>query len=94
MLLNEEQLAQVKEMAKVFLLPREIALILEVDVDAFVAACNDQRTAVYRSYQGGRLLSVFELRKNVLQLANSGSSPAQTMALELLRESEMKMLDR
>lgn len=92
--LNEEQLSQVRELAKVFFTPKEIAIYLQCDIPAFAEACHEEGSAVFMAFHGGRLESTFELRKNIMQLANSGSSPAQTMALELLKSSEMKMIDR
>jgi hypothetical protein len=92
--LNEQELEQVKELAKVFFTPKEIAIYLQADLNDFVDACSIEGHPIYMAFHSGRLQTTYELRKNIMQLANSGSSPAQSMALDLLKTSEMKMIDR
>ena len=92
--LSKDQLDQVRELAKVFFSPKDIAIFLQVDPGEFSESCRDEQDPIYKAYYGGRLESEFEVRKSVLQLAISGSSPAQTMMLELLKNSTMKLSDR
>lgn len=90
---SDEILQQVRELAKLFFTPKEIAIILELD-DFFGMQCLDESSPAYKAYMAGKLQSEMELRKNILQLANSGSSPAQTMALDMLKQTNLKILDR
>lgn len=84
---------EIKSMSAVFLTPKEIAIILEFDVVQFTNACNAEGSMIYQAFQSGRMKSEYELRQSILKLAKSGSSPAQTMALELLNDSKQKMID-
>jgi hypothetical protein len=91
--LTNDDLAEVKKLSAVFFTPKEIADILEVERTAFVDACNDDTTDVYEAFTGGLLLSEYEIRTSVLKLAKAGSSPAQAMALDLLKKVRVKMMD-
>lgn len=79
-------------MAAVFLAPAEIAIMLELDVLEVKAAMQDEAHPFYRAFFKGRLQSEFDLRRSIVKLATSGSSPAQTMAMDLLNKSKLKML--
>lgn len=91
--INDEDLAEIQAFGATFLTPKEIAIIMEMDQHSFIEACSDESTKIYKSYHSGRLKSEFELRQAVYKLAKSGSSPAQTMMLDLINESKQKMLD-
>jgi len=91
--ITEAEIEEIKSMAAVFFTPKEIALVLEVDVKAFAEACNKEGNRFYNAFAGGRLQSEFELRQSIVKLAKSGSSPAQTMSLEMVKNSQMKMMD-
>ncbi len=91
---SNEQIEQVKELASVFFSPREIATILELPVDEFQQDCLNENNAVGKAYLAGKLKKEWELRKSIIQLATSGSSPAQAMSMELVKQNNLKMLDR
>lgn len=92
--LTGADLQQVKDLAALFFTPREIAVMLEVDPLAFCDLCLAEGTTIYQAFQGGRLQAEVDLRTSITKLAKSGSSPAQTMAMDLLKQSRAKMLDR
>jgi hypothetical protein len=92
--INEEHLAHIEELGKHFFTPREIATMLEIDQTTMTDAMNDIETSIYRSYNKGFLQSEYELRKCILQLALSGSSPAQAMAKDIKDKATIKKLDR
>ena len=92
--LNDEQLTQVRELARHFFTPKEIAIYLQVDIPAFMDAVMDEADPVFLAYQGGVLQTKYDINKQVLQLANSGSSPAQLMALGMMKDAKMKEADR
>lgn len=91
---SNDQLKEIGELAAVFFTPKEIALILEFPVEEFMLDCLDIKTPPGQAFHAGKLKSEFELRKSVLSLAKSGSSPAQSMALDLVKSANMKMIDR
>ena len=89
--ITDADLEEISKMAVVFFTPKEIAMVLEVDVNAFIEACNTEGDKCYTAFMSGRLKSEYELRLSVVKLAKQGSSPAQTMSLEMLKQSQMKM---
>ena len=91
--ISKEDLDEIRKMAGVFLTPKEIATVLEADHVAFTEACNTEGNEIYNAFAGGRLQSIFEVRQSVVKLAKQGSSPAQTMSMEMIRNSSMKMKD-
>ncbi len=90
--ITDAEIEEIKTMAAVFFTPKEIALVLEVDANEFIEACTAEGNKFYNAFAGGRLKSEFELRLSIVKLAKSGSSPAQTMSMEMLKNSQMKMM--
>ena len=62
----------------------EIAVILEVDPLQLFAVLEEQDNPVFRAFQRGRLKREAEVRKGIFDLAQNGSSPAQTFAMKLI----------
>jgi len=91
---SNEQLSEITSLAEVFFTPKEIAMILEVDPQEFIDICNDAGTEVGKAFNKGKLMSEFKVRKSIVQLANSGSSPAQAMVLEMMKQQKINQLDR
>lgn len=91
--ITDQDLKEVESLASLFFTPKEIALQLEIEEELILSAVDDPTTGIYRAFQCGRLQSEMELRKSIIKLAKSGSSPAQTMAMDLLMKSKIKMLD-
>jgi hypothetical protein len=46
----------------------------------------DETSDAYKAYQKGFLQSQFAVRKNIIEMAKNGSSPAQTMAEKLIKD--------
>ena len=92
--ITPEDLEEIKRLAGMFYTPREISVVTEADPFVFIEACEEEGTPVWQAFQAGRLLCETELRMSIIKLAKAGSSPAQTMALQMLRDSKIKMLDR
>lgn len=90
--ITDEELGEVKNLAELFFTPAEIALMLELNDTEVTESARDEESKFYRAFQSGRLQSELELRKSILKLAKSGSSPAQTMAIDMLNKSKIKML--
>lgn len=92
--LTPEDLAEVENLAGLFFSPREIAVMLELILPEILEQLDNSEGNFYRAFQKGRLQNEVNLRKAIMQLARAGSSPAQTMAMDLLNKSKAKMLDR
>jgi hypothetical protein len=87
--ITKEDLALVEDLASMFFTPREIAVMIEVNPNDAVTECSSEGNEFYNAFQKGRLQSEMELRKSIIKLAKSGSSPAQTMSLDLLNKSRV-----
>mgnify|MGYP001582592429 CR=1 FL=1 len=91
--ITAEDLAEINKLAAAFYVPKEIAMILELPTGLFMEACTTEGTECFNAFNGGRLKSEYEVRAAVVQLAKAGSSPAQTMAMQMINTSKMKMMD-
>lgn len=89
MVYTEEQLEQVEKLASIFMKPSAIALIIEVDADAFRVDIADPSSEVGRRYRKGKALSQVEINSQEMQLAKVGSP----MALENVRHNLLDMED-
>ena len=66
----------------------EIAVILEIDPAELAVLLQDQDNPVFRAFQRGRLKREAEVRKGIFDLAQNGSSPAQTFAMKLIENAK------
>ncbi len=78
--MNEEQIKEVTTMAAAFMTKAEIAAVMEFE-DAVLAS-----DVFVRAFDAGYLHSKFKVQKSVVDLAQAGSSPAQTMAAKMMTE--------
>lgn len=92
--ITQEELEEVERLAALYFTPREIALMLQINFSEILPQFDIEDGNFYSSFQSGRLQSEVDLRKGILQLAKAGSSPAQTMAMDLFNKSNAKMLDK
>lgn len=87
--LNEAELEVVMEMSALFYSPKEIAVALEVDPDAFITEVRSECGDIYRTYMKGYLEGDIGLRKSVMESALHGSSPAQAMMREIQKSGKI-----
>ena len=66
----------------------EIAVIMEVDPVELSDLLLDKQSPACKAFQRGRLKREAELRKGIFDLAQNGSSPAQTMAIKLIENAK------
>lgn len=90
--ITDAELQEIQNMAAVFFTPGQIAQVMELDAKVFEEECNTAGNKFYDAFAGARLKSEYELRWSIVKLAKSGSSPAQTMALEMVKNSQLKMM--
>lgn len=69
---------------------REIAVILGIDSDAFIANIDDRSTEASRAYSLGKLKAKAELGKRIQTMSKQGSGPAQTLERKMRLETEVK----
>mgnify|MGYP000400943219 CR=1 FL=1 len=79
--LTPDQLDHITEYGKAFFSPDEVELIMEID--GLAKNLQIINSTSYRAYQKGLLTSMFAVRKNIVKMAENGSSPAQTQIEKL-----------
>lgn len=91
MTFNEEQLSQMEEYAAALLSVAETAVLLGLtseQADEFAEHIKNHRDSPeYIAFNRGRLLTKFELRRKVIDLAKRGSPAAQPIAEKYMHES-------
>jgi hypothetical protein len=83
MLLSEEQINEIEQMAELFFSVVDIAANIEVDPLDLHDAILSESGPAYAAYKRGWLRGEIPLRKAIAQAAANGSNPAQTMLFEL-----------
>lgn len=84
----EDRLKQIESLGEALMEPNEAAAILEEpDLEAKIA---QDGTPEHRAYCKGQLTTVFEVRKNMIEMAKNGSNPAQKEVLNLLKDYAYK----
>jgi len=63
-------------------------VILEVDPAELRTLLEDQDNPIFTAFQRGRLKREAEVRKGIFDLAQNGSSPAQTFAMKLIENAK------
>ena len=86
--LNESFITEVETYASLMFTKEEIAVILEVDPPSLISLLQDQDNPVFKAFQKGRLKREAEVRKGIFDLAQNGSSPAQTFAMKLIENAK------
>lgn len=87
--LSKEQLKQVTEWAQMLFTPEEIAIVLQVEVHALQSSIESRQGEAYAAYKRGQLLTIGKIRKAIIELAESGSSPAQTLAMSMIENLQI-----
>lgn len=85
-------LEEIEKLAGLFLSPKAIAIIIQMDYDDFVDALDDESTEIHKRYYKGSYEAEATLRQSIIKLANQGSSPAQEMVrkyVEKQRNAEL-----
>lgn len=87
--LNDEQLNEVKNFAKLLFLPKEISILIGLPTEqqaAFIHDCSIPGNKSYESFLFGRLTTESEIRKTIVENAIAGSKDAQTLAIKYLND--------
>jgi len=92
MILSENQFEKLEQYAAAFFSFKEIALLLEVDIEDFIDEIENENSEVFKRYESSRLKSEFEIRNEIIKMAKMGSPAAQTEALKLIAKHKTKNL--
>lgn len=87
--ITNELLVDVEHYASLMFSKKEIAIIIEMDEKVFADLLQDDKGPVFKAFTRGRLKKEALIRKSVFELAQNGSSPAQTFAIKLIQNAKM-----
>lgn len=101
--LSEEQKEEIEALAGLRFSPEIIAVIMEIDVAIFLKEYGyseeeirkilnkyNAQSELFKTVEKGRLQAEAELRKSIFDMAKAGSSPAQTIAREIIKEAQIR----
>jgi len=88
-MLNSEELKELEALAGAFLNLDEAAVILQCDATKLKELVAMTDSPEHEHYERGRLLSEYETRKAIIDQAKAGSSPAQVLAMGLIKKLNM-----
>lgn len=83
---SDEEMELLKTMAAAMMTLDEICRALEWNVDDFKAEMANRDSVIYKAYWAAFLKQKAALHKVIFEHAESGSSPAQTMAERILKQ--------
>ena len=90
--MDNAQLSDLETYASLMFTKNEIAVIMEMDPHDLSDKIGDPQSPAGKAFQRGRLKREAELRKGIFDLAQNGSSPAQTLALKLVENAKAEDL--
>ncbi len=82
---------QITRMAAAAFTPAEIGFALGIDKTTFYTWMQDDDHPASSAFYKGFYSSELTVRESVFQLARSGSSPAQTLAVKLIEETRKNL---
>lgn len=91
MQLTDQQIEIIERAGAALCKPSEAARLSGIEVDTFKNELHNTESKIYQAYYSGFENTKLELKESTIAIAKQGSSPAQTFAFALLRESEMEM---
>lgn len=89
MKLSKEQLEKITELSSLFLSPREIACLMDLDIPTLLDRIADSSSPEAIAYFKGKTLSKYEIRQKVIALAKMGSPAAETLAERYIEQQRL-----
>ena len=87
-LMTTQLMKDIEQYSSLMFTKAEIAEILEMPSDAFMELLENDEEA-FKAFRKGRLVQEAKLRKAIFDLADNGSSPAQTLANSMIIDAKM-----
>jgi len=92
MLLTEEQLNEVEQLAGCNYTVRQIAMYFDLDLKLLYAWYQDEESEFRYHYDRGQLISNFEVDKKLLEDAKAGNLTATAQFKKISRENQLNNL--
>ena len=90
-MLTDEQKETIERAGTAFCKPSEAAKLAGIDFDTFKQALQDEESDIYAAYYSGLENSKLEVKESIITIAKQGSSPAQTLAIGMLKDINLEM---
>jgi len=87
--LTEKQLEEIQELAALLLEPEEIAVLAEINTDAFFREVESKQGPVYQAYFRGKTETKRAIHENVIKMAKHGSPQAEELAKEFIFKQQL-----
>lgn len=91
MQLSKQQLEIITRCGRALSKPSEAAKLAGIAVDTFKHELEDEESEIFQAYFSGFETTKLELKESTIAIALQGSSPAQTLAFDMLNKSELEM---
>lgn len=83
---NQEEIQKISELASELTPPREIAILMDIDVDTFMAQLANKYSEAHKTYFKAKAETAHMLRKQELEFARVGSPLAVQMTGTFLHD--------
>jgi hypothetical protein len=87
--ISPENLEQLQANAALMFSVKELSIIIEIDYKHLHYLVTNPKSPEYAAFHRGRLEAEAKIRKAIFELANNGSSPAQTQFLDLIESAKL-----
>jgi hypothetical protein len=87
--LSPDNLKQLETNAALMFSVKELSIILEIDGQHLHDLVTNPVTPEYAAFHRGRLEAEAKIRQSIYELANNGSSPAQSQFLDLIESAKL-----
>jgi len=87
--LTEVQIAEIEELAGLFLEPEEIAILMDIESEIFLHQIECKRGNMYMAYFRGKTASKKEIHQNVVKMAKHGSPQAEELVKQLMDKQQL-----
>ena len=84
--LTDEEKENLEHFAGLLFPDRELALIMDLDVEQFKLQMLLEKGEVFQIVAKGRLTAEANIRESIIDMAKRGSTPAQNSAEQLLKQ--------
>jgi len=90
MILTDEQLREIEELSGLFLSPREIAILMDLNGEWFADSILSCSGPAYMAYFKGKTLSKKMIHENVIKMAKHGSPQAEELARDMIVQQKIE----
>lgn len=91
MQLTNEMIEDIKKFAGAGFTPKETAFALGLKPAEFEQSLMDEESEASVAYFMGFFTNEFKVRESIMQMARSGSSPAQAQALKIINDTRKEL---